>query len=79
MNEKKFTFLDALDELIQEKKKTNKRYSLRAIARDLELDQSNLSKIMKGKRKATANHVLKLSKTLNLDSSKAMSLLENQQ
>lgn len=51
--------------LISEKKKQNHRYSLRALARDLDIDQSNLSKILKGKRKPSVNQVVKLEKAIN--------------
>ena len=70
------TLSQALEELLDSKKKSNRRYSLRALARDLDLDQSNLSKIIKGKRKATPTQILKISKTLKLSNEMIITFFE---
>lgn len=58
------TFTNRLKELLEEKKKANSRYSLRALARDLDIDQSNLSKILNGKRKPSPQQMMKLEKAI---------------
>jgi len=45
------TLADVLQEEFEARKARNSRYSLRAFARDLRIDPSNLSKLLAGKRK----------------------------
>lgn len=59
------------EQIIQEylkRKRKNPAYSLRAFASTLEVDQSLLSKILKGKRNASSEFILKASQKLGFDS-----------
>lgn len=64
------------DELVN-RCKENPSYSLRAYARDLQIDNSALSKILSGKRKLGKNLTRKLLKRLDLDSSSLEHILKN--
>ena len=50
----------------------NPSYSLRAFSRDIGVDQSLMTKILKGKRRVSADLVSKLSVTFNLTQSAAL-------
>ena len=51
----------------QKRKSVNPTYSLRAFSRDIGVDQSLMTKILKGKRKVSAELACKLSGLLNID------------
>ena len=51
----------------QKRKMANPTYSLRAFSRDIGVDQSLMTKILKGKRKVSAELACKLSGLLNID------------
>lgn len=64
------------DELIS-RCQSNPGYSLRAFARDLEIDNSVLSKILNGKRKVGSRVINRLSNQLNLDVKTRLSFFED--
>ncbi len=59
-----------------EKKKRNKRYSLRAFAKSLGMSHSYLSSIMNGKKELTLDRAKEIVARLNLDPSEAQFFLE---
>jgi transcriptional regulator with XRE-family HTH domain len=61
--------LDYLKKEFKSRKKKNSSYSVRAYARDLQMDSSVLSKILSGKRKLTFNISKKIVAQLTLDES----------
>lgn len=66
MNSTKF-YGKILEEILVERQKRNNNYSLRALARDLEIDPSNLSKIINGKYLVTPKFAYKLASHLKLE------------
>ncbi len=56
-----------LNSYLKEVQKRNPKYSLRALARDLEISHSTLSSIINGKRKPSANLFIRLKKKLKFD------------
>jgi plasmid maintenance system antidote protein VapI len=52
----------------QKRKSVNPTYSLRAFSRDIGVDQSLMTKIIKGKRKVSVDLTLRLSNMFNLES-----------
>lgn len=55
-----------LSEEFKNRQQTNRAYSLRAFARFLQMDASTLSKIMKGKRRASYNNLKQICERLGL-------------
>jgi len=70
-------YAQIIHELLTQKRETNPDYSLRAFAREVDIEQSNLSKILKGKRKLTASHVTRISNKFNLPSETTLRLFES--
>jgi len=56
-----------IQDILIKKKKTNRRYSLRAFAQKLDLSPGNLSQIINGKRGLSEKKALEICKTLNLN------------
>ncbi len=56
----------AILDLLEERKKRNSNYSMRALARDLSIDPSNLSKLIKGKTTITPQFAYKLANHIGL-------------
>ncbi len=75
MQTEQILFPEMLKDLLGVRQKLNPQYSLRALARDLHLDQSNLSKMINGKRYPTTLQILKIAKELNLSSDLTVSLI----
>lgn len=79
--EKQFPFSNFLQDKMEERKKANRRYSLRAFARDLQISPGRLSDILKGKclpgAKLCSRMIDKL-KLSNGDTKNFFSLLEKQ-
>lgn len=65
MNKQQF-FVDLLKKEFQLKKKQNSYYSMRALARDTEITQSELSRIMGSKRKLSPQLAYKVGQYLQL-------------
>ena len=51
---------------LQRRRATNPRYSLRSFARDLAVDHSTLSQILRGKRRLTGRNVRAFGRRLHL-------------
>jgi plasmid maintenance system antidote protein VapI len=64
-----------LNLLLNEKKQKNPLYSLTALARDLEVSQPQLTRILKGKRRLSPKIALRLGKMLNLRNDTLLDLL----
>ena len=60
------TFLIVLQTEFERRRATNSRYSLRSFARDLSVDHSTLSQILRGKRRLTGRNVRALGRRLRL-------------
>lgn len=60
---------------LAEKKAKNPSYSLSAMARDLNLSQPHLSKIMSGERRLTPERAYKIGKFLKLNEKQFFSLI----
>lgn len=67
---------DTLLEKFEERREKNKRYSLRAFARDIKIDQSILLKYLKGKRHLNPEKTLSILKEMGIPESKAQSILD---
>lgn len=61
------TFRIVLHTELERRCATNPRYSLRSFARDLSIDHSTLSQILRGKRRLTGRNVRALGRRLRLD------------
>lgn len=59
-------FVQKLRAVFDERREKNKRYSLRAFARDLDIEASLLSKIFRGHYKLTSKMIIRLGQTLGL-------------
>lgn len=64
---------ESLSHLLNERRKINPRYSIRALARDLQIDPSDLINIKNNKKKVSAKVAYRIGVKLNLQDS---SLLE---
>jgi plasmid maintenance system antidote protein VapI len=64
-----------LESLLEEKKTRVHSYSLRALARDLNVSQPLLTKILRGERKLSPRLALKIGRKLGLDKDKLYELL----
>ncbi|MGE0174906.1 MAG: DUF4423 domain-containing protein [Oligoflexales bacterium] len=67
--------LTFIEEAYENRKRKNRRYSLRAFARDLELDSATLSKILKSKRTLGFKASVEILNKLGLPSREQQSLL----
>ncbi len=67
---------EALKKLLEYKKKTNPSYSLSALARDLQISQPHLVKIINGKQKLSPHHAYKIAKYLRLSDEKLLQFLK---
>lgn len=63
-------FLEVLHQQFEEKKKTNFRYSIRAYAEHLEVDQSLLSKVLRGEKSLSPERQLRCLKNLKVPAEK---------
>jgi transcriptional regulator with XRE-family HTH domain len=61
------TFLIVLRTEFERRRTANPRYSLRSFARDLSVDHSTLSQILRGTRRLTGRNVRALGRRLRLD------------
>lgn len=59
-------YVEKLAEHLSKKQKLNSRYSLRAFARDLSMDSSTLSQILRGKRALPLSATNRVAALLNL-------------
>lgn len=64
-----------LNTLMKSRQARNPRYSLGALARDLEISQSHLSRILLNQRRITPATALKLVLQLNLEREELLNLL----
>jgi transcriptional regulator with XRE-family HTH domain len=64
-------FINLLKQELRFRKKKNPRYSLRAFARCLEVDQSSLSKILTGRRRPSTQLIAKANLRLKMDLAQA--------
>lgn len=62
-------YLNILEEIFKERRLRNNRYSLRAFARDLNMNPSTLSAVMNSKRPFPAEHMEEVCERLNLTES----------
>lgn len=69
--------VECLNEEFRRRQQNNRRYSLRAYARDLEIDASYLSKILNGSRAIPLNLVEPLSRAMRLSDDQIVSLEES--
>ena len=60
------TFRSVLREELERRQAANTRYSLRSFARDLSVDHSTLSQILRGKRRLTGRNVRAFGRRLRL-------------
>lgn len=58
---------ELIQQILNEKKAKNQMYSLRALSRNLNISQTQLSHILQGKRKLSPHHALKIGEYMNLD------------
>ncbi|KHD87615.1 MAG: hypothetical protein OM95_13595 [Bdellovibrio sp. ArHS] len=65
-----------LQEILDKRREANHRYSLRAFARDLKMDPSVLSKILRGDRGISRINLLKLCKALGFSEEKTKDYLK---
>lgn len=73
-------FVQKLKDIFEERKEKNKRYSLRAFARDLNIEASLLSKMFRGQYKLTSKMIIRLGQTLGFSSREiSIFLVENRQ
>lgn len=66
-----------IKQILNAKKKINPSYSLNAIARDLNISQPHLSRIMHGKSRMTPRQAYKIGKYLKLDNHALLKLIES--
>jgi plasmid maintenance system antidote protein VapI len=64
-----------LQMIYEQRSSNNPRYSLRAFARDLEMDPSDLVNIMKGKKSVSPRVAYKIGQHLNLTGEKLLAFL----
>lgn len=67
-----------LQDILDKRREANHRYSLRAFARDLKMDPSVLSKILRGDRGISRINLLKLCKGLGFSEEQTSDYLKNQ-
>src|SRR5436305_268850 len=60
-------FAAFLDHELKRRQRRNRRYSLRAFARDLGCDHSTLSQWMRGRRALTPDSIAQLARAMRLD------------
>lgn len=59
-------YISSLNNLLTSRKEKNPNYSLRALSRDISIDNSYLVKILKGKKSVSLNVAYKVANHLNL-------------
>lgn len=64
-----------LQSFLSEQKAINKSYSIRALARDLKIEQAHLTRILNGKKKATPYVAYQLSQFKNFEAEKSLELI----
>ena len=64
-----------LSNLLLEQRLSNKSYSIRALARDLKIEQAHLTRILNGKKKATPYVAYQLSQFKNFEAEKSLELI----
>lgn len=64
-----------INDVFNQRKARNPRYSYRAYARDMGVSQSLLSKVLVGKRKVTPEFALRLGMGMNLPDSELIKLV----
>jgi uncharacterized protein (TIGR02147 family) len=67
-----------LDEEFKKRKLKNKSYTLRSFARDIKVDASTLSKILKGERNPSIKNAIKILSKLNVNNHQIYELLSTQ-
>ena len=74
------TFRTVLQVELERRRAANPRYSLRSFARDLSVDHSTLSQILRGRRRLTGRNVRAFGRRLRLDAARIAELcaLENE-
>lgn len=72
-------FVKVLETELARRTATNSRYSLRAFARDLNIDQSSLSKVLARKRQLTNPSILRIANHLGLPARQAKKFLSVEQ
>lgn len=70
-------FLKKLHDVLAQRQSSNSSYSLRAFARDLDIDPSQLSKIMTGKRVISSELAAQIAQRLKLDHAETMLFQES--
>jgi uncharacterized protein (TIGR02147 family) len=76
LNKSHADYRDILNNLLVERKEKNSNYSLRALARDLELNQGVLSQIIKGARQLAPEKAIEMVEKLNLNEKDKATFLE---
>lgn len=71
------TFRDFLHATLESRIRKNPKYSLRAFARDLRINDSTLSQLLSGKRTVTIKHIEQLGASLKLTSATIRKYLKN--
>jgi plasmid maintenance system antidote protein VapI len=64
-----------LQNFLSEQKALNKSYSIRALARDLKIEQAHLTRIINGKKNATPYVAFQLSQYRNFNPEKSLELI----
>ena len=72
-------FVDVLHQHFDEKKKTNHRYSIRAYAEHLDVDQSLLSKVLRGEKSLSSERKLRCLHTLKVPANRIGQVVKTQQ
>ena len=65
-----------LGDVLKEKQSHNPNYSLRALARDLRIEQSQLTRVLNGQQKASPIIAYKLSLLMNLDTEQTLDMIK---
>jgi plasmid maintenance system antidote protein VapI len=60
-------YIENLKKILEDKRSVNSRYSIRALARDLKIDPSDLINVMNAKKRVTARIAFKIGSKLNLE------------
>lgn len=68
-------YKESLSQLLSERRKANSRYSIRALARDLQIDPSDLINILNDKKRVTPKVAYRIGLKLNLQDSSLLEFL----
>lgn len=68
-------YREGINHLLNERRRINSRYSIRALARDLQVDPSDLINIINNKKKVTAKVAYRIGMKLNLEESSLLDFL----